>query len=661
MGVQLDKYGKKALELVMGGKSLFITGKAGTGKTTVLRKITEQCKHEKKNVVVVAPTGVAAKIAHGVTIHSFLHLPTGPYLPGMRKRGLYALSEEEKKLVANIDIIIIDEVSMVRCDLLDEIDDVLRHYRKSKLPFGGIQMVMFGDLFQLMPVAPKDEWEKICNVYKSPYFFHSKVMERMYLPLYELKKVHRQDNRDFVNLLNSIREGNISSKELAVLNTRYKRGFTSKGNDGFIRLITHNRKANSENAKRLKRLPGEVFEYKAFIEDDFPSSEYPTDYVIRLKRGARVMFVRNDNEERKYVNSTLGTIIALDDDHIVVRTDDGEVVDVEKQRWTYNHYHVNEKTKEIETIPCGYFVQYPLKLAWAVTIHKSQGMTFDKVIVDVSNAFTFGQAYVALSRCTSLEGIVLVSTITEENIMTDPIVGEYTRNAQRLDFDDEEKPAKLPSSLRKCKQTLQMLDMGLLPMQIATRRNMNVGTIYDHIVLLIEHGYLNAAKFVETKSYNSIIQAITAVGIDSPLKEIKANCNDDVTYADIKMVIADIKRQGAEGDYIKKEEESEWYFVDDVPFSKTSKCFLSYDCRVVLSPFGYYLEVTGDYIKLGDYQEGFTNVEGNVWIKKPVNKKGYRMVHDIDGRLYLIGYLREKKGVISFTNPDNEEFTITFE
>lgn len=662
--MKLDINGRKALNLVMEGKSFFLTGKAGTGKTTVLKEIVEYCKRKGKNVVVLAPTGVAAKTAHGKTIHSFLNLPIGPYIPGMRKKGLHNLDNEKRRIVEKLDILFIDEVSMVRCDLMDEVDEILRNYRNDQRPFGGIQTVLIGDLYQLMPVAPEEEWNKIKDVYTSPYFFHSKVMERMDLPLFELMKVQRQDSRDFVNMLNSIREGHLSQTEMQSLNNRYKKGFTSKGNDGFIRLTTHNRKASRENYKRLKRLPGEEFEYKAYIEGDYPLCDYPTDYVIRLKRGARVMFVRNDNEYEQYVNSTLGTITALDEDSISVKTDEGITVDVEKQHWTYYEYHINEKTKEIETIPCGTFTQYPLKLAWAVTIHKSQGLTFDKVIVDVGSAFTFGQVYVALSRCTSLDGVVLVSPVTANNVSTDPLVVDFMKSAPRIDTDVTEEPVKHPAPARKCRQTWAMLQEGLSPEQIATRRRLTIGTIYGHIALLIESGCTDIARFVETDSFNSIIEAIRKVGIHSPLSKIKNECIDSVAYSDIKMVIAYIKRQGLEKEYDNSDENqlanSEWYFVDDVPFSLTSKRFLSFDCRVVLSPLGYYLEVTGDYIKLGDYPKGFTCENPDIWIKKPKGKEGYRMVHHANGNMNLIGYLREGKDLIVFTTPNGEEYKITF-
>ena len=376
------------------------------------------------------------------------------------------------------------------------------------------------------------------------------------------------------------------------------------------------------------------------------------------------MFVRNDNEYENYVNSTLGTVTALDEDGITVKTDEGISVEVEKQRWTYYEYHINKKTKEIETIPCGTFTQYPLKLAWAVTIHKSQGLTFDKVIVDVGSAFTFGQVYVALSRCTSLEGVVLVSPVTAKNVTTDPLVVDFVKSAPRIDTDVVEKPRRLPAPTRKCRQTWAMLQEGLSPEQIATRRRLTIGTIYGHIALLIEYGCADIARFVDTDSFNSIIEAIRKVGIHSPLSKIKNECIDSVTYSDIKMVIADIKRQGSEKEYDNSDENqldnSEWYFVDDVPFSLTSKRFLSYDCRVVLSPLGYYLEVTGDYIKLGDYPEGYTCDNPDIWIKKPKDERGYRMVHHTDGDTNLIGYLREEKDLIVFTTTNGEEYKITF-
>lgn len=662
-----DKYGAKALELVMNGKSLFITGKAGTGKTTVLREITSKCKKNNRNVVVLAPTGVAAKNAGGVTIHSFLHLPLGPYIPGMKMHKLYALNDEEIKIVNRIDLMIIDEVSMVRCDLLDEIDDVLRHYRKSKLPFGGVQIVMFGDLYQLMPVAPEEDWEKLSEKYNSPYFFSSKVLEKMDCPMFELKIIHRQDDRNFVTLLNNVRLGHVSTRELKELEGRYRKDFIPRDDEGYIRLTTHNWRSKSYNNRRLEELPGNTLEYKAYIEDFFPEEEWPTNYVLRLKLGARVMFIKNDNENRQYVNGTLGTVISLGDRYITVRTDDGNEIDVERQTWDFYRYHINKKTKEIEAILCGSFNQYPLKLAWAVTIHKSQGLTFDKVIIDAGRAFTYGQVYVALSRCRKFHGIVLVSPITSKIIKTDPIVSEYMKSVKRIVIDEEEaeEPVKHLSSIYGTQRTLWMLRDGLTPQQIAEQSDKRIEIIYGHIAQLIEDGEVDIKDFVTDDIYKSVSTAIKKLGIDAPLKAIKGLCKSNTKYAEIRMVIADLKRQNIdeepdESDEEDAIEENDWHFVESVPFVKSSKHFLSYKCRVVLSSLGYYLEVTGDYIKLGNYPEGYSSDKGNVWIKKPVNNLGYRVVHDKESNTHFIGYIREEENRIVFTNPDNEVFTITF-
>lgn len=673
MGVELDIYGKKALNIVMDGESLFITGKAGTGKTTVLRKITAECKIKRKNVVVLAPTGVAAKHAQGVTIHSFLHLPLGPYIPGMKNRKLYALKEEEIAIVNRVDIIIIDEVSMVRCDMLDEIDDVLRHYRKNSLPFGGIQIVMFGDLYQLMPVAPEEDWEKLKGKYTSPYFFSSKILEKMDCPMFELKIIHRQDDRNFITLLNNVRLGHVSANEIKELEGRYKKGFVPNDDEGYIRLTTHNWRSKKYNEQRLEELSGSVYEYKAYIEDLFPKEEWPTNYVLQLKRGARVMFIKNDNENLQYVNGTLGTVVSLGERAIIVRTDDGLEIGVERQTWDFYRYHINKKTKEIEATLCGSFKQYPLKLAWAVTIHKSQGLTFDKVIIDAGKAFTYGQVYVALSRCRKFHGIILVSPITRKIIKTDPIVVEYMKSVKRINEDEEneEDTVRHLSSIHGSQRTLWMLKDGLSPQQIAEQSIQRIEIIYGHIAQLIENGDVNVISFVKKNLLELIKNAIRKVGIDAHLKEIKELCPSETRYADIRMVIADIKHQGNEDDYEVKvveedeetdiENDSDWYFVESVLFSKTSKRFLSYDCRVVLSPLGYFLEVTGEYIKLGNYPAGFNSNKGNVWIKKPQNAKGLRMVHEYMENDHLIGYIREKNDVITYTNPEGKEFTITFD
>lgn len=439
MSVQLDQYGKKALELVLKGQSLFVTGNAGTGKTTVLREIVKQCDINGRKAVVLAPTGVAAKNAYGVTIHSFLKLPLQPYLPGMKLQDLYSLDAEDITLIKYLDLIIIDEISMVRCDLLDMMDDVLRHYRNNELPFGGIQIVFFGDLYQLMPVAPKEEWEILNKKYSSPYFFSSKVLEKVKLPLFELKEIHRQDEREFVDILNNIRVGKASSSDLKKLKERYIKGFDADDREGYIRLTTHNYRSRNYNKERLNQLSGELKEYRATIGDFYLDKEaFPADYVLRLKRGARVMFLKNDNISKQYVNGTLGRVMSLSKNEIVVKPDDSNVlITVQRQKWDFYRYIINKQTKKIERIYSGSFIQFPLRLAWTITIHKSQGLTFDKVIIDADKAFTYGQVYVALSRCRRFDGMVLISSITSKSIKIDPVVSDYLKSVQKITINDK--------------------------------------------------------------------------------------------------------------------------------------------------------------------------------------------------------------------------------
>ena len=430
----LDQYGKKVLELVLDGQSLFVTGKAGTGKTNVVKHIFSYCNENGKKTVTVAPTGVAAKNAEGVTIHSFLKLNIDPYFPGMHNQDLYNLDAEDTILVKNLDIILIDEISMVRCDLLDKMDDVLKHYRNNEEPFGGVQIIMFGDLYQLMPVAPKKEWNQLNKYYKSPYFFSSKAIEKLDIPVFELKEIHRQDEREFVDLLNNIRIGRATSSIIKELKKRYIKGFDAGDQEGYIRLTTHNYKSNKYNQERLGQLSGVQKEFKATIGDFYLDKEFfPADYILKLKRGARVMFLKNDNISRQYVNGTLGRVMSLSKNEIIVKPDDSNVlITVQRQKWDFYRYIINKQTKKIERIPCGSFIQFPLRLAWTITIHKSQGLTLDKVIIDAGKAFTYGQVYVALSRCRRFDGMVLTSPITSKIINIDPVVSDYLKTVKKI-------------------------------------------------------------------------------------------------------------------------------------------------------------------------------------------------------------------------------------
>ncbi len=457
MAMQQDEYTKRAIELIGNGMSLFITGKAGTGKTTLLRHIYDTFDRKKK-IAIVAPTGVAAKQAEGVTIHSLLHLPLGPYIPNVRKEyNLYCLSDGEEEVIREMDMLIIDEVSMVRCDLLDEMDDVISHYRRKKnknaksKPFGGIQVIMFGDLHQLMPVAPKEEWDILKTYYKSPYFFSSDVYTRLNCPMLELTHIYRQNDVDFINLLNNVRDGFLTPEDKRMLESRYKENFVPKDEDDYIRVTTHNRKAKKYNQERLEEIDAPEYEYKASISGKIPFVDYPTDPCIVLKVGARVMFIRNDNVWNYYVNGTLGTVTHLDNWFIQVQLDNGQKIEVERANWDFERYKYNKFKKILEIEHYGEFKQYPLKLAWCVTIHKSQGLTFDKVVIDAGKAFTYGQVYVALSRCRHFDGIVCVSKIKDSALGTDPIVLDFMEKTRKIAVTKEEKA--LHQHVKKGKET----------------------------------------------------------------------------------------------------------------------------------------------------------------------------------------------------------------
>ena len=400
------------------GTSVFLTGKAGTGKTTFLRHI---CHTTNKRCVVVAPTGVAAINANGVTIHSFFQLPFTPFLPSLKNViSEYSLNKqhvrkEKIEIIRTLDLLIIDEISMVRADLLDAIDDNLRRYRHSQRPFGGVQLLMIGDLQQLPPVVKDDEWELMKQVYPSPFFFNSKALQRTPFITIELTKIFRQSDSQFINLLNNIRQNKFDNNTLNLLNTRYLPNFQPNDSEGYIQLTTHNYQSQNINSAKLESLCGESYSFEAYIEGNFPEYSYPTDNVLTLKEGAQVMFVRNDSSpEKKFYNGKIATITSISNTDIIVEDREGNTIEVKRDKWENIKYTINKDNKEIEAVVDGSFIQYPLKLAWAITVHKSQGLTFERAIIDVGSAFTYGQVYVALSRCKSFEGLVLSSPITPQ-------------------------------------------------------------------------------------------------------------------------------------------------------------------------------------------------------------------------------------------------------
>ncbi len=431
-----DKNTEKAINLAHQGKSFFITGKAGTGKTMLLRKIAKELQISKK-VIICAPTGVAAKNAQGATLHSQFRIPITIYLPNHKVRNLYSLNADEEKIVKQINILIIDEVSMVRCDTMDMLNKILQHYRNNQQPFGGVQVIMFGDMRQLMPVVKDEDWEKLKRYYKAPYFFCSEVLSTISIPILELTKIHRQSDSKFISILNNLREGKLSASDEVTINRQYNPDFTPSDALKYIYLSTHRSRAEKINSEKLDLLKSKLFEFKAYVTDGFiPTKEAPADWKLELKCGARVMFITNDNTHNRYCNGTLGTIIHLFNNQIIVRTDDGKTIDVAPASWDFYKYVINKQTKEIERILMGRFHQYPLRLAWAITIHKSQGMTFDRVIIDVKKAFTYGQVYVALSRCRSLNGTILRTKISAACVKIDPLVTKFLQLNERIWSDD---------------------------------------------------------------------------------------------------------------------------------------------------------------------------------------------------------------------------------
>lgn len=427
------------------GKSVFLTGKAGTGKTTFLKRVVEESK---KRVVVVAPTGIAAINAGGVTIHSFFQLPLHPFIPGMKIESKFAFSKEKRSIIKTIDILIIDEISMVRSDLLDAIDSVLRRFRNRHKPFGGVQLLMIGDLQQLSPVVTDEDVQFLSQYYPSPYFFGSHALARTDYVTIELKEVYRQQDAVFISMLNAVRGGRPSIEVIRALNSRYCPGFVPPPDEGYIRLTTHNHIADEYNSRQLSLIDDQAHSFEAEVSGNFPESSYPVDFRLELKAGAQVMFVKNDpSSDKRYYNGKIGIVTDFYEEYIMVQCPgEDEKIAVEPLEWENSRYVINEQIQEMESEVIGIFRQYPLRLAWAITIHKSQGLTFDKAIIDAASAFASGQVYVALSRCRTLEGMVLATPLRQDAVITDLRVEDYiegqeaaaVRSLSRLDSIKEE-------------------------------------------------------------------------------------------------------------------------------------------------------------------------------------------------------------------------------
>ncbi len=425
-------------------KNIFLTGKAGTGKTTFLHNLKLKSP---KRMIVVAPTGVAAINAGGVTIHSFFQLPFGPFLPIQKNSenpfhdfedktsadSAKRFSREKINIIKSLDLLVIDEISMVRADILDAIDEVLRKYKNRFEPFGGVQLLMIGDLQQLAPIAKDDEWVILKDYYENTFFFSSQALQKTRYISIELKHIYRQSDHHFIQILNKVRENILDDETLKELNKRHIPNFDPSDDEGYITLTTHNNQSQAINESKLNKLKGGTHRFKAIVNGDFPEGTFPTESELIMKIGAQVMFVKNDSSyEKLYYNGKIGTVTDIDDDIIYVKCPNEKIaIPTQKADWQNTKYSIDSETKAITEKIVGTFTQYPLKLAWAITIHKSQGLTFEKAIIDANSAFAHGQVYVALSRCKTIEGMVLSTPIATKSIKSDSTVSQFVHEIEQ--------------------------------------------------------------------------------------------------------------------------------------------------------------------------------------------------------------------------------------
>lgn len=559
--------------------SLFLTGKAGTGKTTFLREVV---RYTKKKCIVLAPTGIAAVNAGAMTIHSFFQFGLGPFVQGVvEPKSDFRINKSKLELIRHLQLLIIDEVSMVRADLMDHIDVELRRIRRNSKPFGGVQLLMIGDLQQLPPIAHGGEDELLRQYYKTLYFFSSAALKSMKYSCIELKNVYRQTDRHFIDILNHARDCTLTSQDISDLNARYIHGFSPKPEDGYIRLMTHNRQVDYVNETEMEKLDSKPYTFVAAVTGTFPEESYPTANSLTLKKGAQVMFIKND-PERRFINGTLGEVKSIDKNSIAVRlAESGAIIDVEPMEWQNIRYQFDEESKEISSKQIGRFKQYPLKAAWAITVHKSQGLTFDKAIIDVHAAFSPGQAYVALSRCRTLDGLVLSSPVSASVFMRDNAVDAYmnyiSRPVEELAFSsryeyfeyekkpepeevapvkkvkvNQEKPKKVNKDeprddtgkkLSTFECSYRLYNQGDTVDQIAEKRGLNQSTIEGHLARYVASGDIDVHEFVD----GDTLQKVEAYCMEHPeekaLKPIFEHFDAKIPYSVLRMAIAAIRKE----------------------------------------------------------------------------------------------------------------------
>lgn len=559
--------------------SLFLTGKAGTGKTTFLREVV---RYTKKKCIVLAPTGIAAVNAGAMTIHSFFQFGLGPFVQGViEPKSDFRINKSKLELIRHLQLLIIDEVSMVRADLMDHIDVELRRIRRNSKPFGGVQLLMIGDLQQLPPIAHGGEDELLRQYYKTLYFFSSSALKRMKYSFIELKNVYRQTDRHFIDILNHARDCTLTSQDISDLNARYIPGFSPKPEDGYIRLMTHNRQVDYVNETELEKLDSKPYTFVAAVTGTFPEESYPTANSLTLKKGAQVMFIKND-PERRFINGTLGEVKSIDKNSIAVRlAESGTVIDVEPMEWQNIRYQFDEESKEISSKQIGRFKQYPLKAAWAITVHKSQGLTFDKAIIDVHAAFSPGQAYVALSRCRTLDGLVLSSPVSASVFMRDKAVDAYmnyiSRPVEELAFSscyeyfeyekkaepeevapmkkvkvNKEKPKKekkeelrddTGKKLNTFEYSYWRYNQGNTVNQIAEKRGLNQSTIEGHLARYVASGDIDVHEFVDGDTLKKVEAYCMEHPEEKALKPIFEHFDAKIPYGVLRMAIAAIRKE----------------------------------------------------------------------------------------------------------------------